>query len=104
MSNFDLAKKVYKNIKNGYFINSLIQVLFCSYTGPILSYTGPICLIQVLFFSNFFPFFSIFWDFSRFFPIFSFLAYGVSWLFTKCDNMVYAKEIEKRCINKIMAF
>jgi hypothetical protein len=69
MSNFDLAKKVYKKYKNGYFINSLIQVLFCSYTGPILSYTGPICLIQDLFFSNFFQFFPIFPDFSRFFHL-----------------------------------
>jgi hypothetical protein len=54
MSIFDLAKKVLKKYKNGYFINSLIHVLFCSYTDPILSYTGPICLIQVLFFGAFF--------------------------------------------------
>jgi hypothetical protein len=101
MSIFDLAKKV---SKNGYFINSLIQVLFLSYTGPILSYTGPICLIQVLFFSDFFQFFSIFPNFSQFFGIFPFFAYGVSRLFTKRDNTVCAKEIEICCIKKITVF
>ncbi len=86
------------------FIKNLIQVLFYSYPRPILSYTGPICLIQVLFFSNFFPFFSIFWNFSRFFPIFPFFAYAVSWLFTKRENTVCAKKNEKQCIKKIMTF
>jgi amino acid permease len=101
MSNFDFVKKV---SKNGYFINSLIQVLFLSYTGPILSYTGPICLIQVLFFSDFSRFFPTFPNFSRFFPIFPFFAYAVSWLFTKRDNTVCAKKNEKQCIKKIMTF
>jgi hypothetical protein len=67
MSIFDFKKKVSKVFFHRlFFSKNLIQVLFCSYPGPILSYTNLICPIFVLFFlslSNFFQLFPTFWVF-----------------------------------------
>jgi hypothetical protein len=98
MSNFDLTKKVFKK---GYFMKNLIQVLFYSYPGPILSYPGPICLIQVLFFMRFFSDFSHFHQISSTFSIF---AYAVSPFYHNYDDTVNDKDIKICFSKKIIVF